>query len=136
MLGSKSAKKELEELSNSSTYISKGTVLEGNVETYGNIRVEGRLLGNIKSKSKVVLGEASFLEGSILSQNAEIAGEVKGTVEVSDVLILKPTALIHGDIITNKMIVESGASFNGQCRMGAIIKEIKIGEGEQKERTA
>ncbi len=118
---------EEEEVSNSSNVIGKGTIIEGNVETFGNIRIEGKVVGNIKSKSKVVLGQPSMIEGNILAQNAEIAGEVKGIVEVSDQLILKPTAIIHGDIVTNKMIVESGAKFNGGCKMGVTIKEIKIG---------
>jgi cytoskeletal protein CcmA (bactofilin family) len=136
--------KELDSI-NSSTIIGKGTVLEGNIETIGNIRVEGKAIGNIVCKSKIALGESSVVEGNVLAQNAEIAGEVKGVVEVSDMLILKSTAIVHGDIITNKIIIESGATFNGQCKMGAGVKEIKIGEriesGERnqqqrKERTA
>jgi cytoskeletal protein CcmA (bactofilin family) len=135
--------KELENI-NSSTIIGKGTVLEGNIETLGNIRIEGRAIGNVVSKSKIAMGESSMVEGNILAQNAEIAGEVKGVVEISDMLILKSSAIVHGDIITNKMIIESGATFNGQCKMGAPVKEIKIGErlesGERteqrKERTA
>jgi cytoskeletal protein CcmA (bactofilin family) len=131
--------KELETV-NSSTTIGKGAVLEGNIETLGNIRVEGRVIGNVVSKSKIALGGASLVEGNILAQNAEIEGEVKGVVEISDMLILKSTAVVHGDIVTNKMIIESGATFNGTCKMGAAVKEIKISErpesGERKERTA
>ncbi len=130
MFNNKDESKVAEDISNSSNIIGKGTVLEGNIETYGNIRVEGKVRGNIKTKSKVALGQSSHVEGNVLSQNAEIAGEVKGRVEVSDLLILKPTAVIYGDIITNKLIVEQGASFNGGCKMGVSIKEIKIGEAE------
>lgn len=121
-------KKELEELSNSSTIIAKGATFEGNIETLGNLRVEGKVIGNIKSKSKVAIGDSAKVEGNILAQNAEIEGEVKGVIEVSDLLILKATSVINGDIITNKMIVESGAAFNGMSKMGAVIKEIQIGE--------
>lgn len=119
------------ELSNSSTIVAKGTVLRGNLETFGNIRIEGKVVGNVKSKSKIALGDSSQVEGNILSQNAEIAGEVKGVIEVSDVLVLKVSAVIHGDIIANKLIVESGATFNGNCKMGAVVKEIEIGEREE-----
>lgn len=133
MFNKESSKKQIEQISNSTTTVGKGSVIEGNIETFGNIRVEGKVLGNLKSKSKVAIGNAAFVEGTILAQNAEIEGEVKGLVQISEVLILKATALIHGDIITNKLIIEAGATFNGQCKMGAIIKEIKIGD-EQKER--
>ncbi len=125
--------KETEELSNSSNIIGKGTVLNGDIETYGNIRVEGKVIGNMKTKSKAACGHSSHIEGNILAQNAEIAGHVTGKVEVSEQLVLKPSAVIHGDIITNKLIVESGATFNGGCKMGVTIKEIRIGDGEGKE---
>lgn len=120
-----------QEATNSSNIIGKGTIVEGNIETFGNIRVEGRVNGSVKSKSKIALGQSSFVEGNILAQNAEISGEVKGVVEVSDQLILRPSAVIKGDIVTNKLIVESGATFNGGCKMGVSQKDIKIGDNGQ-----
>jgi cytoskeletal protein CcmA (bactofilin family) len=128
MFTSKEEKRVAEEISNSSNTIGKGTYLEGNVETYGNIRIEGKITGNVKSKSKVALGPSSLVSGNIMSQNADIEGEVKGKLEVSELLVLKATAVINGDIITGKLVVEPGAIFNGSCKMGATIKEIKITE--------
>ncbi len=128
MFTNKEVKKVQEKIADSTNNIGKGTVLEGNVETFGNIRIEGKVIGNIKSKSKVVLGQSSFVDGNILAQNAEIEGEVKGFLEVTELLVLKPTAVIHGEITTNKLIVESGATFNGGIKMGVSIKEIKISE--------
>ena len=127
-------KKELEEISNASNHLGKGTVISGNIESYGNIRIEGQITGDLVTKSKVVLGDSAKVLGNVLAQNAEVSGEVKGVIEVSDLLILKPTAIINGDIITNKLVVENGAQFNGACKMGAIIKEITLGEDRQSER--
>ena len=126
MFSSKEDQKVAQELSNSSNIIGKGTTLTGDIESYGNIRIEGRVVGNIKTKSKVALGKSSQVEGNIIAQNAEIEGTVKGKIEISDVLTLKPTSVINGDILTNKIIVESGASFNGACKMGVTVKEIQI----------
>ncbi len=128
MFTSKEEKRVAEEISNSSNTIGKGTFLEGNVETYGNIRIEGKVTGNIKSKSKVALGPSSQVAGNITSQNADIEGEVKGRIEVADLLVLKATAVVNGDIFTGKLVVEPGAVFNGSCKMGAAVKEIKITE--------
>src|SRR4028118_1421279 len=119
----KETKRDQVELSNASTQIMKGTTVEGNIETFGNVRIEGKIVGNIKSKSKIAMGESSFVEGNIVSQNAEIAGEVKGTVEVTDILTLKSTAQVKGDIITGKLIVEAGAVWNGTIKMGNSTKE-------------
>jgi cytoskeletal protein CcmA (bactofilin family) len=127
MLTSKEQKRAAEEISNSSNVIGKGTVLEGNIETYGNIRIEGRINGHIKSKSKIALGTGSQVEGNITAQNADIEGEVKGKVDITELLVLKATAVVHGDIITGKLVVEPGAMFNGSCKMG-MVKDIKFAE--------
>jgi cytoskeletal protein CcmA (bactofilin family) len=135
MFTSKEEKRVAEEISNSSNTIGKGTFLEGNVETYGNIRIEGKVTGNIKSKSKVALGHSSQVHGNIISQNADIEGEVKGKIEVAELLVLKATAVINGDISTGKLVVEPGAVFNGSCKMGAAVKDIKITENGGLSRT-
>ena len=124
-----------EEISNSTNTIGKGTVLEGNIETYGNIRIEGKVIGNIKSKSKIALGNSSHVEGNIIAQNADLEGEVKGRIEISEMLILKATAVVHGDIITGKLVVEPGAVFNGTCKMGTQARDIKMGENGQGSRS-
>ncbi|MEL7005368.1 MAG: polymer-forming cytoskeletal protein [Bacteroidota bacterium] len=131
MFTSKEEHKVAEELRDTSNTIGKGTVIEGSIETFGNIRIEGRVIGDVKTKSKLVLGPSSKVHGNILAQNAEVEGELKGNVEITEILILKPTAIIHGDILTNKLIVESGAAFNGGCKMGVTNKEIKIGGKSQ-----
>ncbi|MDX1902900.1 MAG: polymer-forming cytoskeletal protein [Thermonemataceae bacterium] len=120
---------EVDKISNASTTIGKGATLQGNIDTFGNVRIDGRLVGDITSKSKVATGNASVVEGSIAAQNAEIEGEVNGSLEITELLVLKSTAIINGDIITAKMVVEAGAIFNGKCLMGDVtqIKQ-KVGK--------
>ena len=128
----KQSQKQNEELSNARNIIGKGTTLRGDLETFGNIRIEGKIIGNIKTKSKLIIGHSSHVEGNIIAQNADIEGHVIGNIEVSEILTLKATAQINGDIVTNKLIVESGATFNGRSKMGASIKEIMISEDSDK----
>lgn len=131
---SQDKKVKTEEASNSSSIIGKGTSVEGNVETLGNIRIEGNVKGNVTCKSKIALGQSSYVEGTVVAQNAEIAGEIQGSIEVTELLILRPTSIIHGDIVTNKLVVESGATFNGSCRMGVSVNEIAF-ENESARKT-
>lgn len=128
MFTTKEEKKAADEITNSSNVIGKGTVLEGNIETSGNIRIEGKIIGNLKSKAKVALGNSSLVDGNVTAQNADIEGTVKGKVEIGDMLVLKSTATVHGDISTGKLVVEPGAVFNGTCKMGAAVKDIKSAE--------
>ncbi|MCS6794393.1 MAG: polymer-forming cytoskeletal protein [Raineya sp.] len=123
---------DIDKISNASTNIGKGATLQGNIDTFGNVRVDGKLIGDIRSKSKVATGNASLVEGSITAQNAEIEGEVKGSLEIAELLVLKSTAVVNGDIITAKMVVEAGAIFNGRCQMGD-INQIKKMMNELKE---
>ncbi len=119
------------DVTNSSNIIGKGTSLEGNLNTAGNIRIEGKIIGGINSKAKVVLGDTSTIEGNIIAQNAEIGGEVQGTVRVSGLLTLKATAVVNGDIITSKLVFEEGARFNGKCNMGGPIKEVSTPQAQE-----
>ena len=114
------------ELPNSSNIIGKGTKLKGDLNTLGNLRVEGSVGGSIQTKAKVVLGETAVVEGSIAAQTAEIGGEVQGTIKVLGLLILKPTAVVNGDIVTSKLVLEVGARFNGKCNMGNSLKENEL----------
>lgn len=116
---SKEQKRAAEELTSSSTFISKGTVIDGNIETAGNFRIEGKLTGNLSSRAKVALGPVASITGDVKAQNAEIDGEVKGNVTITELLTLKATAVVTGDISTAKLVVEPGAVFNGRCSMNS-----------------
>tara|TARA_B100002052_G_C15583010_1_gene463149 strand:- start:73 stop:444 length:372 start_codon:yes stop_codon:yes gene_type:complete len=102
----------------SNNIIGEGSTLTGNLNSSGNIRLEGKVKGDITSSSKVACGETSIVDGNVTADNAEIAGKVMGKVTVNDLLILKSSAKIQGDISTNNLVIESGASFNGACAMG------------------
>jgi cytoskeletal protein CcmA (bactofilin family) len=123
---SKEEKKSGEDLSATSNIIGKETMLEGNIESIGNIRIEGKVFGNAKAKAKLVMGSDAYVDGNVMARTAEVAGKIKGNIEISELLILKPSAVINGDILTNKLVVEPGATFNGGCKMGHLAKEIEI----------
>jgi len=123
---SKEEKKSSEDLSQTSNIIGKETVLEGSIESAGNIRVEGKVYGNAKAKAKFVMGPEAYVDGNVVARSGEVAGNIQGNIEISELLILKPTAVINGDILTNQLVVEPGATFNGGCKMGHLAKDIVI----------
>jgi cytoskeletal protein CcmA (bactofilin family) len=123
---SKEEKKSAEELSQTSNIIGKETVLEGSIESAGNIRIEGKVFGNAKAKAKFVMGNDAYVDGNVVARSGEVGGNIRGNIEISELLILKPTAVINGDILTNQLVVEPGATFNGGCKMGHLAKDIVI----------
>ncbi|MDC3258101.1 MAG: polymer-forming cytoskeletal protein [Flavobacteriales bacterium] len=117
--------------------IGAGTVVTGDVQSKGDIRVDGSLKGSLNTSGKVVLGKEGVIEGDVLCNSADISGTIKAKITVSQLLSLKATAKLNGDIITNKLSIEPGASFSGSCSMGAVIKDLKdAGKTEQKEKSA
>ncbi len=101
----------------------EGTVITGEVKSKNDIRLDGTINGNVFSESKVVIGQKGVVEGELKCQNADISGFVKGVVQVKELLFLKSTSEIQGDIAVNKLVVEAGARFNGSCSMGGIQTE-------------
>ena len=117
--------------------IGAGTVVTGDVQSKGDIRVDGSLKGSLNTSGKVVLGKEGVIEGDVLCNSADISGTIKAKITVSQLLSLKATAKLKGDIITNKLSIEPGASFSGSCSMGAVIKDLKdAGKTMQKEKSA
>lgn len=115
-----------QEAMNSNNIIGKGSTFKGEIQTYGNIRIEGKVIGDIISKSKIAIGPSAVVEGNVKAQIAEVEGTVTGSLEISDVLTLKGNCTVNGDIISNKLVVESGAKFDGQCKMGNQNMKIEL----------
>lgn len=117
--------------------IRTGTEISGDINCKEDIRIDGKLFGNLKSAGKVVIGEGGLIDGTVECAHATIFGDIKGTITVNELLGLKSTANLVGDITTNKLQIEPGANFSGSCKMGAVIKGIKDGSKEgSKEKTA
>jgi cytoskeletal protein CcmA (bactofilin family) len=114
--------------------IVEGTAIEGEIRCESNIRIDGSFIGNLNTKGRLVIGPAGRIEGTITCQNAEIEGLVKGKLNVQQLLSLKGTAKVEGDIFTDKLSIEPGATFTGACNMGAKVKDLK--KEENKERAA
>jgi len=98
--------------------IGNGTDITGDISSNGDLRVDGFINGTIRSSGKIVIGSTGRVEGNISCQNADISGEVKADIQVKELLSLKATAIVSGDIHTNKLAIEPGAVFTGACKMG------------------
>lgn len=111
------AKNTLPETPQSANLIQAGTSIIGNIESNGNIRIDGNLKGTINTGGKVILGSTGSVEGDIICFNADVEGKVNGTIKVKELLSLKSMALVTGEIFTDKLAIEPGARFTGTCRM-------------------
>ncbi len=123
MLGMSSNKNQSVDAS-SVNLIGNGTKIVGDITSAGDFRIDGHLTGNIVTTGKFVLGISGVVDGNVTAVNADLSGEVKGKVNVSEMLSLKNSAKISGDIVTGKLAIEPGALFTGTCNMGAKVKNM------------
>ena len=124
MFGSKTDdknKKALAQIASSASVntLVQGTVVVGNIVAESDIRIDGQLDGNLKCAAKVIIGSTGKVKGDVQCANAIIEGGFEGKLRVQEVLNVKETANVIGDVKTDKLIVHSGAVFNVTCAMGA-----------------
>ena len=105
--------------------ISSGTKIHGDIISDGDIRIDGYLKGNIQTKGRLVIGSSGAIEGEITCSNIEIAGNFNGKISASELLTMKATAVVSGDIMVSKLGVEPGSMFSGTCRMGNSAEKAK-----------
>jgi cytoskeletal protein CcmA (bactofilin family) len=118
MFGNKQAEAQATPNSIISNRINHGTTIEGSIESDGDLRIEGVIKGTLRTKSKVAVGSTGLIEGDVHCKTADVEGRIVGDLEVSDVLTLKASAIVEGNIYTAKIVIENGARFDGVCNMG------------------
>jgi len=97
--------------------ITNGTEIVGDINSQGDLRLDGFLKGNLNIKGRVVIGKTGKLVGTITCKNAEINGYVEGKIYVSELLSLTETSNVKGDIVINKLNIQPGCKFTGTCSM-------------------
>lgn len=97
--------------------IVEGTRIMGDIVTESNLRIDGEVLGNVSSKSKVVIGANGKIKGNLICSDADIEGNIEGILTISNVLSLKASAMVVGEITTSRISIEEGAQFSGNCVM-------------------
>ncbi len=99
--------------------IGEGTSIQGDIQSNGDIRIDGELKGNLTTQGKLVIGTQGKIQGEIQCKNAEVSGGIDGKITVNELLALKASAKVKGDIITKKLAIEPNAIFSGTCQMDA-----------------
>lgn len=103
-----------------------GTEINGDLTSDSNIHLEGEVNGNVSCAGRVVIGSSGKINGNLVCVHAEIEGAMEGQLMVENLLVLRSTARIKGDIQTMKLHIEEGAFFEGACVMRAGVSTAKL----------
>lgn len=107
----KNKNKPIDELS----LISKHMAINGDINGMGDLKIDGKVEGNITLEGKLILTEGSSIAGNITANNFICNGLVIGNVVIKEKLTLESKSKISGDIKTKLLIIEEGAEINGKC---------------------
>lgn len=95
--------------------IAQGTSIVGDIKSVGDLKIDGRIKGTVNVQGKVVIGKEGVVEGEIICREAQISGKVIGRINTSELLMLKATVEVQGDIVTKTLGIEPGAVLVGNC---------------------
>lgn len=112
-----------------------GTTIQGDINSNGDIRVDGSLTGKLLTKGKVVIGETGKVKGEISCRNSDVEGSIEGKITVAQLLALKAKAHIKGDIVAGKLAIEPGCQFTGNCDMASTSSTLPTNEESAKTET-
>jgi len=130
-------KKNGTELLGKTNRIVEGTSIIGDIVSKADFRLDGELIGNFTSQGKLVIGASGVIKGEIVCNNADIEGMFQGKIKVFEVLNIKASAHIHGEVAVGKLSIEPGAEFIATCTMLTNTNEVTIKDGkgtEQKQK--
>lgn len=99
------------------TIIGPGTSVSGDIESGGFTRVDGNVLGDVKAKGRVVIGERARMKSNISGSSITVGGVVFGNVLASERIVVLGTGLVMGDIITRRIQADEGCLIHGRVRV-------------------
>ncbi|MBL8030954.1 MAG: polymer-forming cytoskeletal protein [Candidatus Doudnabacteria bacterium] len=118
-------KQQDSDAANAETVVGPSVKIQGDLNSEGNIRIEGQVNGKVKTTQNVFVGQSAKITADVLAGNATVSGEIVGNIKVTGNLILQTTAKVSGDISCAILRVEDGAVFTGKCSMGTMADKTK-----------
>lgn len=95
----------------------QGTYVEGKIKATSDIRIDGAIKGELNCEAKVIIGPTGTIEGTIRCKNAVIEGRFDGTLDVMELLNVRETAKVTGEVSYGKLNVQSGAVISGSWKV-------------------
>lgn len=108
--------------------IGSGLTITGEIHSQSDIRIDGKMIGNVHCTAKVVIGVDGEVEGNVFALQVDITGKVTGNLHVKEQVTLRNNAVINGDIQTGKLSMEPTVSFNGRCSMPGVSSSTQVVE--------
>ena len=124
MIGSRNRSTTLNNMDNINRIV-EGTVIEGAIRSESNLRIDGEFTGELITKGRLVVGPKGKVQGTVHCLCCDVEGTLEGEVTVLELLAMKATSTVQGDLYYGQLSVEAGAKALGTFRMGVAEEKTK-----------
>ena len=107
----------------------------GDITAEGVVKIEGTVVGTVRAGRQVLVGKGGEVEGDVISREAIIGGEVRGSIRADERVEIQATSVIHGDVAAKRLLVQEGGEINGVVRMGEGALETEPAEKAEPQRS-
>ncbi|MEO7974231.1 MAG: polymer-forming cytoskeletal protein, partial [Thermoanaerobaculia bacterium] len=92
--------------------------LQGELSGNEDLIIEGRVQGKIQlPQNAVTIGAKGRVSAQVLARLISIEGEVDGNLIAEELIMLKKSARVRGDLVAPRVVIEDGARFKGTIDM-------------------
>lgn len=97
--------------------IGPGTTVEGKIRSQGNLRIDGKVMGEVAVSESLAVGIGGEVEGNVAGKNITVAGKVKGSITAMEKLVFEGKSVVRGDIRASRLVIDEGSTFDGKVAM-------------------
>lgn len=97
--------------------LGEGTMIDGTFSFETPVKVDGCLTGEIRSKSALIVGKNARINARVKVGSLIVLGSVEGEIEVEDLIEVRSSGTLLGDVVTKRLALEEGGLFSGSCTM-------------------
>jgi cytoskeletal protein CcmA (bactofilin family) len=94
------------------------TSFSGTLRSETAIRILGAVDGEIISSQSVAIEESAQVKAKVTGETVTVAGEVTGEIRCVGRVEILPSGRVHGEIQAGTLVMQEGAFFEGNLKMG------------------
>ena len=100
------------------SFLGKGTEFTGEITFSSGMRIDGIIKGKINSDASLIIGPSGCIDAEVNVRKVIINGEFRGILRAAERVEIHKEGKVLGDIYSQCLIIEAGATFEGCCNMG------------------
>ncbi len=109
--------KKFNDVGNIKAFLGSGAEFEGLLSFDGTVRIDGLFKGEIQTNDCLIIGESGRVDAELQVGHLIVMGELNGNVRASEKVELTATGHVKGDVITSVLVIQEGASVEGNVQM-------------------